>query len=272
MCTIIALHRVRDDAPLVIAANRDEFYARASSGPQVLDPAFGIVGGRDEQAKGTWLGVRPPHGDAPHGLVVAVTNQRTLAPPDPSRHSRGELVLEALRRGNVAAIDAFLSGIDARRYNPFNLLYGDGLGLHVAYARDEPRITIEAYEPGVVVLANDRVGAPEYPKTRRAEALVRPWLDAPLPELRQRLRAALADHEKPDAVSGASIPWFGEELLRELQALCIHSPMYGTRSSTIVVLGRASGEDRVLGYEHAEGPPCTAAFADFTHLAASSRR
>lgn len=272
MCTIIALHRVRDDAPLVIAANRDEFYARASTGPQVLDGELGIVGGRDEQAKGTWLGVRPPHDDAPHGLVVAVTNQRTLSPPDPGRHSRGELVVEALRRGNVAAIDAFLSGVDARRYNPFNLLYGDGLGLHVAYARDEPQITIEAFEPGVVVLANDRVGAPEYPKTMRAEALVQPWLEAPLPDLHQGLRAALADHHKPEVVEGPSIPWFGAELLRELQALCIHSPMYGTRSSSIVTLGPASGEGRVLGYEHAEGPPCTAAFADFTHLVTSSRR
>lgn len=263
MCTILALHRVRADVPLIVAANRDEFYARTATGPQVL--AEGIVGGRDEQAKGTWLGV------SKKGLVVAVTNQRTYAPPDPSRHSRGELVLEALHQGDVDGIDRLLRSLDARRYNPFNLLYGDGRALHVAYARDEPLITIEAFEPGVVVLANDRVGAPEYPKTRRAEALIAPLLDAPLPALREGLHAVLRDHEKPPleaipipetrpAFGGSAI--FTHELLRELQALCIHTAAYGTRSSSMVMLR----EGEVLSYEHAEGAPCTSPFVDFTSL------
>lgn len=257
MCTIIALHRVREDAPLVIAANRDEFYARRATGPQVLGD--GIVGGRDEQAKGTWLGV------SRRGLVVAVTNQRTYSPPDPARHSRGELVLEALHAGDVDAIDRMLTSIDARRYNPFNLLYADARALHVAYARSEPQITIEAFEPGVVVLANDRVGSQEYPKTRHAEALVAPLANAPLPELRAGLRRVLADHAKPPIESIASPPegsLFTRELLHELQALCIHTPLYGTRSSAIVTVA----EDRVLSYEHAEGSPCTNPFVEFTEL------
>jgi len=262
MCTILALHRVRDDAPLVIAANRDEFYARAATGPHELEA--GIFGGRDEQAKGTWLGVTPS------GLVVAVTNQRTYAPPDPTRHSRGELVLEALRSGSVEAIDRLLQSLDARRYNAFNLFYGDARALHVAYARDEPRITIEAFEPGVVVLANDRVGAPEYPKTRRAEELVAPLLSAPLPELRAGLPRVLADHQRPplqDIPEPPENPRFTRELLRELQALCIHTPVYGTRSASIVMVG----DGEVLSYEHADGSPCTTPFVDFTSLVREHR-
>ncbi len=266
MCTVVALHGVRADAPLIVAANRDEFYARATTGPQLLDE--GIVGGRDELALGTWLGVTR---SAPHetGLVVAVTNQRTHRLPDPGRRSRGELVLEALRARSVAGVEALLRRIDAREYNPFNLLFGDGASLRVAYARDHvAEIAVEPHGPGVWILANDRIDAPDYPKTRRADALVRPHVEAPLPALVDALKTMLGDHEKPDA---AHVPGpqpgspFSHALLRELQALCIHTSDYGTRSSTIVTLGEDRKPSRYL---HAEGPPCTAPFVDFTHLTA----
>ena len=55
MCTIIALHQVHPEYPLIIAANRDEYYARPATGLQVLaagPPA--IVGGYDERGGGTW--------------------------------------------------------------------------------------------------------------------------------------------------------------------------------------------------------------------------
>ncbi len=245
MCTIIAFHRVHPEAPLVIAANRDEFYARASEPPHLLEP--GIYGGRDLKAGGTWLGVTPD------GLFVAVTNQRTFAPPDPSRHSRGELVMQALRCGSIAEIASLIASLDGRAYNPFNLLYGDGRELHVAYAREERAIGTESFAPGVIVLANDRVGAPEYPKTQRAEHLVTP------PPKIDDLAAVLADHEKPPLAAIAEPPAgsrFTRELLRELQALCIHTPLYGTKSASIVALEPG----RVLRYLHAEGPPCTTPF------------
>lgn len=230
MCTIIA---IQGEGTLTIGANRDEFYARASAPPSVLEP--GIVGGRDLVARGTWLGVTP------RGLFVAVTNQRTMRPPDPSRRSRGELVLDALRSGSVDAIAAHLHTLDARAYNPFNLLFGDGARLFVAYVHDE--IVIEELPPGVTVLANDRVGSPEYPKTRRAEALV-----STLP-----LDRVLADHQKPDS---------DDAMFRELQALCIHTPLYGTRSSAVVTIEPG----RVREYRHAEGAPCVTPFVSYTDL------
>ncbi len=264
MCTIVALHGLRSDLPLVLAANRDEYYARTATGPQVLvpKPSVGgkVVGGRDERAGGTWLAV------SERGLVVAITNQRTAVPPDADRRSRGALVIEAAAAGSVDAVIELLRARDAREYNPFNLLFGDGERLLVGYARDhQPAIALEELPPGLVVLANDRIGAPEYPKTTRAEALVRPHAEAPWPELRDALERALADHDRPpiDAIpappQGAR---FGRELLRELQALCIHTPAYGTRSSSIVAI--APG--RVAHYLHAEGPPCQSRFEDVGSL------
>lgn len=249
MCTIIAFHRVHPDAALVIAANRDEFYARPTAPPHLLDSERRIYGGKDLQAGGTWLGITPD------GLFVAVTNQRTLTPPDPSRHSRGELVLQALRCKSLADIRALIASLDGRTYNPFNLLFADGRELCVAYAREQRDIAVESFEPGVIVLANDRVGAPEYPKTQRAEELV-----TPTPAI-EELERVLADHELPPLDAIPEPPEgsrFNRAFLRELQALCIHTPLYGTRSASIV----AVDPGRTLRYLHADGPPCTTPFED----------
>ncbi|MGZ3420505.1 MAG: NRDE family protein [Polyangiales bacterium] len=262
MCTIVALHGLRADLPLVIAANRDEIYARPSIGPQRLSEHPRVVGGRDARAGGTWLGVTE------NRLLVAVTNQRTLVPPAQDRRSRGALVMEALQAGSVGAIEEVLRREDARSFNPFNLLFGDGKELRVAYAREhDPKIAIEPLSPGLWVLANDRIGAPEYPKTLRAEAMVRPKIDAPWPELESALRTMLADHTLPpiEAVPAPSPPSrFTHAFLRELQALCIHTEFYGTRSSSIVAIA----PDRVATYLFADGPPCTTPFTDVTPLLA----
>ena len=54
MCTIAILFRATD-VPLVVAANRDEPYARPTRPPEVIGPA--IVGGVDALSGGTWLAV-----------------------------------------------------------------------------------------------------------------------------------------------------------------------------------------------------------------------
>jgi uncharacterized protein with NRDE domain len=259
MCTIVALHGMRPDLPLVIAANRDEAYARPATGAIQLAP--GIVGGRDTLAGGTWMGVTRT------GLVVGVTNQRTGKPPAPDKQSRGALVMAALAAGSLSDVRALLTATDARRYNPFNLLIGDGSELLVAYARDDvAEIHLETLAPGLWVLANDRIDSPEYPKTLRADALVRPYLTAPWPELSSALRTMLADHTLPELSAvpppGPDSP-FPHELLRQLQALCIHTETYGTRSSSIVAV---RPDHTVAAYDFANGRPCTTPWQDVRAL------
>lgn len=255
MCTIVALHGLRSDLPLVIAANRDEVYARPATGAQRLLDQPLTVGGRDEVGGGTWMGVTVA------GVVVAVTNQRSAGIGGPHLRSRGALVMAALRAGSVRAIEELLGATDARAYSPFNLLFGDAHGLRVAYARETAGITVEALPPGLVVLANDRIGSAEYPKTLRAEALVQPAIDAPWPVLQAALATMLADHTLPPlgaVPSPAAASRFDHGFLRELQALCIHTPVYGTRSAAIV----AVSERGVAAYQFADGSPCTTAFVD----------
>jgi uncharacterized protein with NRDE domain len=260
MCTIVVLRGVRADYPLVIATNRDEFYARAASGAARLLDQPATVGGQDLVKGGTWMGVTRD------GLFVGVTNQRTLVPPDPAKRSRGELVLEALRLGERNAITQMLQRLDASAYNAFNLMWGDAQALFVAYARDgQAALEIEPVPEGVHVLPNDRLDDAESPKVARARALLAPYVRAEFPELESALKRALADRIRPEL--GALPDWplpahMSRELLRELSALCIRTPLYGTRSSTVIALTPGS----VGKYLYADGPPDQTEFVDVTGL------
>ena len=260
MCTIVALFGVRADYPLVIAANRDEFYARPASGALRLMEHPRTVGGLDMVKRGTWMGVTR------EGLFVGVTNQRTMQAPDPSKRSRGEVVMNALRLGYRDSVTRMVRTLDAREFNAFNLMWGDADQLLVAYAREEQKeLEIEIVSRGVHVLPNDRLDSPDFAKVRRVKKLVDPYLNASYPYLSEALKKTLADRERPNVFDvpmyGAAMP-ISREFLRELSALCIRTPRYGTRASSIVALSRG----RVGEYLYADGPPDRAPFKDVMGL------
>jgi uncharacterized protein with NRDE domain len=262
VCTIVVMRGVRADCPLVLATNRDEFFARETAGPGRLLERPSTVGGRDLVAQGTWMGVTRD------GLFVGVTNHRRLEHserPAPVR-SRGELVLSALALGSVQAITRYVGTVDAREYNTFNLMWGDASALLVGYARDEQRqVLIESVPEGVHVLPNDRIDSPSFAKVERAKHLIAPYVQAPLPELTRALQAMLSDRSLPaldDIPDPPANSPFAAGQLRELAALCVRTPTYGTRSSTVVML--APG--RVVHYLFADGPPDQTTFVDVTPL------
>lgn len=255
MCTIVVLHEAHTELPLVVAANRDEFLDRAATPPRRVLDAPAAWAGLDAVAGGTWMGATEG------GFFVGVTNQRSHQPPDRALRSRGQLALAVLARGSVAAAEAFLAGVDARDYNDFNLIFGEPGRVTVAYGRRTRArpLELEALPPGVHVLANDRLGSPEFPKAERAAVLVRPALSAPWPVLRARLEATLADRERPPLEAVPAPPLgstFTREIVRELQAICIRLPRYGTRSSTVL----AADGGGLRTYRFADGPPDQAPF------------
>ncbi len=267
MCTIVVLNRVHPQFPVVIAANRDEFYARETAPPRALRKSPRIVGGLDRRQGGTWLGLTP------EGAFAAVTNQRDWFPPTPAPRSRGEIpisVLEAVSAPGVTdlggAARAHLRAMDPGEHASFNLMFAEPRGAQVAYGRREAGIT-EVFDlpAGIHVLANDRLRSPDFPKLARAESLIEPTAAAPWSELAGALAALLSDHALPPVDSIEEPPpgsRFTRELAHRLQAICIHTPSYGTRSATIVAL-RPGG---VAHYLFADGPPCEAEFQDLTRL------
>ena len=98
MCVIFVAHRAHPKHPLLVLANRDEFYDRPTAAAAYWKDHPEIYAGRDLVSGGTWLGV------ANKGRFAAVTNYRETA-ASKGVGSRGELVADFLR-----------SDIDAETY------------------------------------------------------------------------------------------------------------------------------------------------------------
>jgi uncharacterized protein with NRDE domain len=253
MCTIAILFDVVGGAPLVLAANRDELYARPTRPPERLGDR--LVGGVDVLSGGTWLALRDD------GRFAAVTNQRALSVPPPGLRSRGLVVRELAAADDPAA---YIAALDPTAYASMNLVWGDGRGVSLAYTRRESGAKwIEPLPRGVHVLCNDRLGAAGFPRGERMAHAIEAALAEGVawPRLAPRLATMLGDHTRLpiDQVPPSHLP---PELARELTATCIHSPLYGTRSATII----AVEPGRVIDYLHADGPPCTARFEDRKEL------
>ncbi len=66
MCTVVALIRPGHAFPVMLAANRDEMLARAWDPPGPWWPDLpGVVGGRDREGGGTWLGINRARASSP---------------------------------------------------------------------------------------------------------------------------------------------------------------------------------------------------------------
>jgi uncharacterized protein with NRDE domain len=242
MCTLAIYVGAFVDFPVVVAANRDEFLARPTSPPAVLDTGHGIFGGRDDVAGGTWLAVNRA------GVVAALLNRRTGDPPDPSRRSRGQLCLSMLRAASASAAAEVLREERAEAYNPFNLLVADRDGGWIA-TNQRSAMSIRLLETGLHLVTNLDLNDPTCPRIAASYRGFAAMLesDAPKPassEFRDRVQAVLASHDTqldPRNLETA----FGN-------SLCLHSPEYGTRSSTLLFLD----ERGQWSYFHMNEPPC----------------
>jgi uncharacterized protein with NRDE domain len=239
VCTLIAFVGTWAEAPLMVAANRDERLSRASSGPQPwAGEAF--VAPRDEEAGGTWLGL---HRD---GLFVGVTN-RAGSTRDPLLRSRGSLVVEALRLGSARRIhEAFAAGaLDGRAFNPFHLFYADLTGDAFVTWFDGSAVHRQSIPRGLSVVTERSLGGDDHGRTERVRSRLDPLLTRGAAPLLEELTPALRDHDEND----------------RLAATCIHVPElgYGTRSSLLLDVRPDHSASRWLW---AEGPPCTVPYVD----------
>ena len=264
MCLLIALFQVVDDAPLIVAANRDEQFARPAVTMTVLrerDPR--VLGGRDELAGGTWLAVNE------HGVVAGLTNQPTLGARDLTKRSRGELPLAfAAYSSAEEAVTRVGATLDPAAYNPCWLLVGDRHALFSVGLAGGPHPEVERLAPGVHVLENLPLGAPSAKVARVTQLVARERAaqaarDGRSAETAQSVADALAevlrDHEPATELAA------GENPARPLAftAACVHGEEYGTRSALIVTVPGTPGAPRL---RVADGPPCEVPFRDMTAL------
>ena len=221
MCLIAWNWQPSSPTPLLLIANRDEFYARPTA-PLAWWEDADILAGRDLQAGGTWLGV------SRSGRLAALTNHRDPTNVRADAPSRGELVSGFLQAATPAA--DYLAELAGRAadYNPFNLLVFDGQTLMGLESRHAKVLTLQ---PGVGAVSN-------------ADFLT-PW--PKLTTLKNSLQSLLAQTHPSDAellellhhhgvANDADLPATGIPLALErvLSSAFIATPDYGTRACSVV--------------------------------------
>lgn len=235
MCLIVVGWRVHPDYPLCVAANRDEFYLRPTAPAGRWPDTPQIIGGRDLQAGGTWLGI------SESGRFAAVTNVREPGMA-PGRSSRGRLTREFLQGDETPA--QYAARIDGSDFSGFNLLLADRETLVYCSNRDGAPRQLPA---GIYGLSNHLLDSP-WPKLltarqRFGEALAQLPDESGLFDLLAD-RGIVPDQDLPR--TGVSIEWE-----RMLSAVFVASESYGTRASTVALRG-AQGQLRL--HERSFGP------------------
>jgi hypothetical protein len=238
MCLVALFFRMVDDTPVVVGANREEFYARGGEPPQLLDGPEHVVAGRDPVGGGTWLGVNG------HGVLVAVTNRlKTDAPVQP--RSRGLLVRELLACPTArAAAQLATRELSSNRYAGCNLVCLDTSDALVFEAADWLRI--RPLPPGIHVLTNYDVN--DASDRRVGHALW--WLSQ-------------FDYDTGKDCVGALRRLCAQNGCDGGPAICFRHEKRGTVSSSIVALHEPPEHSIYL---HAQGPPDKSPYVDYSHL------
>lgn len=248
MCLLAIHYRTLAEAPVLAAANREEFFDRSALPPRLVQPKAGAsqraLCGLDARAGGTWLGVNS------HGLLVAVTNRHKTHPPQAPR-SRGQLCLDLLAcRTAAEAARLAMEELAANRYAGANYACLDARSGVVIHAGD--RLEEIALSPGLHLLANRDLNDPHDVRLQLAREL---FAAQPIRSIDEFLPAAkrVCGHYVHEGRLGD----------RKRPSIVLRAADRGTVSSSLVVLA----EDKEQGvYQYAPGPPDTAGYHDYSEL------
>lgn len=234
MCLIVLALRSHAQYPFVLAANRDEYFERQSSQAEWWPNAPGILGGRDLEGGGTWMGVTT------NGRLSAVTNYRERLARSPTARSRGELVSQFLCSDASCTSYAAHVATRASSYSGYSLLTATGIGssaCEIWIGSNRTSASTTRVSRGIFGLSNGAPNAPWF-KLVRARHGLEGALHATNLEctsLAQTLLKLLSDPSMADA---SELPATGlePELERKLSAIFVRMPDFGTRTSTILIV------------------------------------
>lgn len=240
MCSIFFAYNAHPKYRLILAANRDEFYERPTAAAHFwLEDAPQILGGRDLVYGGTWLGVTRS------GRFSAVTNYRDPLAPT-GNLSRGNLVGDFLRSAETPA--GYLQKVrrSARSYSGFNLLAGtfDAATETGYFSNRSENGEVKILEGGVYGLSNHLLDTP-WRKVARGKRALANLIEKENFAVESLFEILLDARRAADA----DLPETGIGLERErlLSSIFIETPIYGTRSSTVLLIetsGKVSFAER----------------------------
>ena len=231
MCLIAWNWQPDTEQPLLLIANRDEFYARPTRALHRWADAP-ISAGKDLQAGGTWLGI------AGAGRMAALTNVRDLRSQRADAPSRGALVSDFLN-GHTSALQ-YLQSIapNAAQFNPFNLLVYDGKALLGFESQGRQVVNLGR---GISAVSNAGFDTP-WPKLVALKNGLHDWTSQNAQRQMQDEQGLFALLAQDQPAPDAQLPDTGLPLDREraLSSAFIRGNDYGTRASSLVMLRRNS--------------------------------
>jgi len=236
MCLIVFAYQAHPDFRLVLAANRDEYFARPTLRADYWEGERNILAGVDRLQGGTWLGINKDL------KFAAVTNYRGKDSPGEGAISRGLLVGDYLS-GDAAALDYVnKSRATKNRYAGYNFLAGDEHNLCFTSNYDDrvnvlaPGIYGNVLAPGIYGISNGRFAA-RWPKIIRAKERLKKALTRDKKIDIDSLFLLLRDQSIPD---DSELPdtGVGIEMERKLAPGFVTLGEYGRRSSTVMTIDK----------------------------------
>jgi hypothetical protein len=239
MCMMAILYRSARNTPILLAANREENYARPTQHPKIQSGTPRVICGIDRQAGGTWLGVNQ------FGLLVAVTNRRKhMVPIEP--RSRGLLCRELLDLRNAKdAAERAVKELSTGAYAGANYLCADAR--YAAVVHGGNRIEAVELTPGLHLISTGNV-------------------DEPNDERHELVRRMLTLHKLDSAVTFLAVA--SRAFSRKADAsgrrgVVLVGADYGTVSSTLLSLPRKVQQSV---FQYAPGPPSDHPYEDLSAL------
>ena len=231
MCLVFWSYNTHPTYWLIIAANRDEYYDRPTAPAAFWDDAPDLLAGRDLKEKGTWLGITKT------GRIATLTNYREPHSHKEDAPSRG-LIISNFLRGRGKPVE-YLQKLarNADQYNGFSVILGDQS--QICYSSNRSGI-LQNLSPGIYGLSNHLLNT-SWPKVERGEKALDSLLSKRKRPSSDEIFKILADRSRADDKllpdTGVGLEWE-----RILSSIFITSPVYGTRSSTVLMIDR---EDNV---------------------------
>lgn len=225
MCLILFAYQHHPRYPLVVAANRDEFFERPTRTAHFWEDSPELLAGRDLQAGGTWMGMTR------RGRFAAVTNFREPRSIPADAKSRGLLCTDYLQ--STIDLEDYLQSLSAQgdQFAGFNLLVGDFSDIarpRLAYFSNRAADGFRYLEPGIHGISNGLIDDP-WPKVEGGKRALESQLNgSPAQLLNILLDSTTAD---PSQLPDTGIDKTLEELY---SARFIKMDTYGTRCATVL--------------------------------------
>lgn len=239
MCILAIQYQLVNDSPILIAANREEFYDRVSHAPSIQSGKPRILCGLDQQAGGTWLGVNQ------NGMFVAAANRQRSRQPIATR-SRGVLCRELLRCSTSRqALEQAQEELSTGKYDGVNFLIADQESAWAVHGGDD--VNAVELDQGLSIIGSGDVNDPRDERVQLAYRLLTlQTLDSPV----KFLAVASKVFARTPSLPGRP-------------TMIIRGKDWGTVSSTLISLGK---KPRDAIYQFANGAPDQAKYEDFSPM------